>query len=52
MALAAEQAGAVAVRIEGMNNLRMTRSLVSVPIIGIIRSAIWTTLSARYAADV
>lgn len=37
MALAAEQAGAVAVRIEGIDNLRMTRSLVSVPIIGIIK---------------
>lgn len=43
MALAAEQAGAVAVRIEGIDNLRVARSLVSVPIIGII-NAIWTTL--------
>lgn len=37
MALAAEQAGAVAVRIEGIDNLRVARSLVSVPIIGIIK---------------
>ena len=37
MALAAEQAGAVALRIEGVDNLRATRALVSVPIIGILK---------------
>lgn len=37
MALAAEQAGAVALRIEGVDNLRATRALVTVPIIGIIK---------------
>ena len=37
MALAAEQAGAVALRIEGVENLRTTRALVMVPIIGIIK---------------
>lgn len=37
MALAAEQAGAVALRIEGIANLQATRSQVSVPIIGIIK---------------
>ena len=34
MALAAEQAGAVAIRIEGVANLQATRAVVSVPIIG------------------
>lgn len=37
MALAAEQAGAVALRIEGLDNLRATRAVVSVPIIGILK---------------
>lgn len=37
MALAAEQAGAVALRIEGVANLRATRTLVSIPIIGILK---------------
>lgn len=37
MALAAEQAGAVAVRIEGIENLKATRAVVSIPIIGIIK---------------
>jgi N-acylglucosamine-6-phosphate 2-epimerase len=37
MALAAEQAGAVAVRIEGIENLKATHALVSVPIIGIMK---------------
>lgn len=37
MALAAVQAGAVAVRIEGIENLRATRPLISVPIIGIVK---------------
>ena len=37
MALAAEQAGAVAVRIEGVANLRATRALLSIPIIGILK---------------
>ncbi|MEG1124661.1 MAG: N-acetylmannosamine-6-phosphate 2-epimerase, partial [Citrobacter sp.] len=37
MALAAEQAGAVALRIEGVANLRATRARVSVPIIGILK---------------
>ncbi|WP_434582887.1 N-acetylmannosamine-6-phosphate 2-epimerase [Klebsiella sp. R390] len=37
MALAAEQAGAVALRIEGVANLRATRALVAVPIIGILK---------------
>lgn len=37
MALAAEQAGAVAVRIEGIANLRATRAVVSIPIIGILK---------------
>lgn len=37
MALAAEQAGAVALRIEGIENLRATRAVVSVPIIGILK---------------
>lgn len=43
MALAAEQAGAVAVRIEGIDNLRMTRSLVSVPL-SALSNAIWMSL--------
>ncbi len=33
MALAAEQAGAVAIRIEGVANLQATRAVVSVPIV-------------------
>ena len=37
MALAAEQAGAVALRIEGVENLRAVRAQVKVPIIGIIK---------------
>ena len=37
MALAAVKTGAVAVRIEGLNNLKATRELISVPIIGIIK---------------
>ncbi|MRS14554.1 putative N-acetylmannosamine-6-phosphate 2-epimerase [Enterobacteriaceae bacterium RIT691] len=37
MALAAEQAGAVALRIEGIENLRATREQVTIPIIGIIK---------------
>ncbi|WP_174509414.1 N-acetylmannosamine-6-phosphate 2-epimerase [Klebsiella oxytoca] len=37
MALAAEQAGAVALRIEGVENLRATRVQVTVPIIGILK---------------
>jgi Putative N-acetylmannosamine-6-phosphate epimerase len=37
MALAAEQAQAIAVRIEGVENLRAARSLLSVPVIGIIK---------------
>lgn len=37
MALAAEQAGAVALRIEGIENLKATRAVVSVPIIGILK---------------
>lgn len=37
MALAAEQAGAVALRIEGIANLRATRAVVSIPIIGILK---------------
>jgi N-acylglucosamine-6-phosphate 2-epimerase len=37
MALAAEQADAVALRIEGIENLRATRAAVTIPIIGIIK---------------
>ncbi|HGY1228867.1 TPA: N-acetylmannosamine-6-phosphate 2-epimerase [Citrobacter farmeri] len=37
MAQAAEQAGAVALRIEGVENLKATRAVVSVPIIGILK---------------
>lgn len=37
MALAAEQAGAVALRIEGIKNLLAVRAVVSVPIIGIVK---------------
>ncbi|WP_412057844.1 N-acetylmannosamine-6-phosphate 2-epimerase [Bartonella sp. DGB2] len=37
MALAAQQAGACAIRIEGVANLQATRSLVTVPIIGLIK---------------
>lgn len=37
MALAAEQAGAVALRIEGIDNLKATRALATLPIIGIIK---------------
>lgn len=37
MALAAEQAGAVALRIEGVENLQATRAVVSLPIIGILK---------------
>lgn len=40
MALAAVQAGAVAVRIEGIENLKATRPLISVPIIGIVKRAL------------
>lgn len=37
MALAAVNSGAVAVRIEGLDNLKATRELITVPIIGIIK---------------
>ncbi len=37
MALAAEQAGAVALRIEGVENLRAVRAVVTIPIIGIVK---------------
>lgn len=37
MALAAEQAGAVALRIEGQANLQAVRPLVTVPVIGLIK---------------
>jgi len=37
MALAAEQAGAVALRIEGIENLKATSAQVTIPIIGIIK---------------
>ncbi|VTN12070.1 Putative N-acetylmannosamine-6-phosphate 2-epimerase 2 [Raoultella terrigena] len=37
MALAAERAGAVALRIEGVENLRATRAAVTIPIIGILK---------------
>ncbi|EMS1123803.1 TPA: N-acetylmannosamine-6-phosphate 2-epimerase [Klebsiella aerogenes] len=37
MVLAAEQAGAVALRIEGLNNLHTVRPLVTVPIIALIK---------------
>ncbi|HKM97478.1 MAG TPA: N-acetylmannosamine-6-phosphate 2-epimerase [Buttiauxella sp.] len=37
MALASQQAGAVALRIEGIENLKAVRAQVSVPIIGIIK---------------
>lgn len=37
MALAAQQAGAVALRIEGINNLRAVRQVVMLPVIGIIK---------------
>lgn len=37
MALAAEQAGAVAIRIEGVDNLNAVRKVVNVPVIGIIK---------------
>ncbi|NBD00522.1 putative N-acetylmannosamine-6-phosphate 2-epimerase [Atlantibacter hermannii] len=37
MALAAEQAGAAGLRIEGIANLKATRAVVSAPIIGIIK---------------
>jgi len=37
MALAAQQAGAVALRIEGVANLRATREAVSIPIISILK---------------
>lgn len=37
MALAAEQAGAVALRIEGLANLQAVRPLVTVPVIGLIK---------------
>lgn len=37
MALAAQQAGAVALRIEGINNLHAVRRVVTLPIIGIIK---------------
>lgn len=43
MALAAVKTGAVAVRIEGINNLKATRELISVPIIGIIKRVICRT---------
>ncbi|MGL4213607.1 MAG: N-acetylmannosamine-6-phosphate 2-epimerase, partial [Morganella morganii] len=37
MARAAVNAGAVAVRIEGIDNLKATRPLIDVPIIGIVK---------------
>ncbi|TBL30201.1 N-acetylmannosamine-6-phosphate 2-epimerase, partial [Klebsiella oxytoca] len=37
MAQAAVNAGAVAVRIEGIDNLKETRPLIDVPIIGIVK---------------
>ncbi|STU57012.1 N-acetylmannosamine-6-phosphate 2-epimerase [Klebsiella variicola] len=37
MALAAEQAGAVALRIEGLANLQAVRPLVTVPVIALIK---------------
>ncbi|MFX4316450.1 N-acetylmannosamine-6-phosphate 2-epimerase, partial [Enterobacter sp. 63] len=37
MALAAEHASAVAVRIEGIANLRAARPLLSIPVIGIVK---------------
>lgn len=37
MALAAEQAGAVALRIEGIENVRAVHAVVSIPIIGIVK---------------
>lgn len=37
MALAAEQAGAVALRIEGVENVRAVRAQVTLPIIGIVK---------------
>jgi N-acylglucosamine-6-phosphate 2-epimerase len=37
MAQAAQQAGAVALRIEGINNLRAVRQIVTLPVIGIIK---------------
>ncbi|HCN96485.1 MAG TPA: N-acetylmannosamine-6-phosphate 2-epimerase [Leclercia sp.] len=37
MALAAEQAGAVALRIEGVENLHAVRAVVTIPIIGIVK---------------
>ncbi len=37
MAQAAVNAGAVAVRIEGIDNLKATRPLIDVPIIGIVK---------------
>lgn len=37
MALAAEQAGAVALRIEGVENVRAVRAVVTIPIIGIVK---------------
>lgn len=37
MALAAEQAGAVALRIEGIDNLDVVRAKVTIPIIGIVK---------------
>ncbi|EEG86335.1 ManNAc-6-P epimerase [Proteus penneri ATCC 35198] len=37
MAQAAVNAGAIAVRIEGIDNLRATRPLIDVPIIGIVK---------------
>ena len=48
MALAAEQAGAVALRIEGVENLRAVRAQVKVPIIGIIKRDLDHALSGRY----
>ncbi len=47
MALAAEQAGAVAIRIEGVANLQATRAVVSVQLSG-LSNAIWRIL--RYVS--
>lgn len=53
MALAAEQAGAVALRIEGLANLQAVRPLVTVPVIGLIKrdlpdSPVHYAMAGRY----
>ena len=52
MALAAEQAGAVAIRIEGVANLQATRAVVSVPIIGIVKRDLEDSPVRITAADI